>query len=336
MTDSIVSRRGLMTGTAAGIIVAPALLASRRQAAAEEAAKGMAAEGTTATSMGEGIRALKLGAFRITVIRDGFRAADKVNEAFGTDRPKEEVARLLADNFLPGDQFVNSFSPVLVETGTEKILFDTGMGEMGASFGAGRLVEGLAAAGVKPEDITIVVLTHFHPDHFGGLMSGGKPAFLGARYVFGETEFAFWTAPDRKGTPAEKNHDMVMQTIHPLQDRATFLKEGDSVVSGITAMLAPGHTPGHMIFGVESEGRKLMLTADTCNHYVLSLQRPDWEVRFDADKAAAAASRRKVFDMIATDRLAFIGYHMPFPAVGFVEKSGPGYRFVPASYQFDI
>lgn len=331
MIESAISRRSLMTGTAAGLVAAPALMSGRWASGTAEAA-----ETEVATSMGEGIRPLKLGSFKVTVIRDGFRAADKVNETFGTNQPKEDVARLLGENFLPEDQFVNSFSPVLVETGADKILFDTGMGEMGQSFGAGRLIDGLAAAGVKPEDITVVVLTHLHPDHFGGVMKAGAPAFPKARYVFGETEFAFWTSSDRKGTPAEKNHEMVMQAVAPLKDQATFLKEGDAVVSGITAMLAPGHTPGHMIFGLESEGRKLILTADTCNHYVLSLQRPDWEVRFDADKAGAAASRKKVFDMIATDRLAFIGYHMPFPAVGFVEKSGPGYRFVPASYQFDI
>jgi hypothetical protein len=91
-----------------------------------------------------------------------------------------------------------------------------------------------------------------------------------------------------------------------------------------------------MIFNVESGGRRLVLTADTANHFVLSLQQPDWEVRFDMDKAAAAETRRQVFDMIATDKVAFLGYHMPFPAVGYVEKQGTGYRFVPKSYQFDL
>ena len=91
-----------------------------------------------------------------------------------------------------------------------------------------------------------------------------------------------------------------------------------------------------MIFNVESQNRRLILTADTANHYVLSLQRPDWEVRFDMDKAQAAATRKKVFDMIATDKVAFLGYHMPFPAVGYVEKQETGYRFVPKTYQFDI
>jgi glyoxylase-like metal-dependent hydrolase (beta-lactamase superfamily II) len=101
-------------------------------------------------------------------------------------------------------------------------------------------------------------------------------------------------------------------------------------------MDASGHTPGHMIYRLESEGRQLVLTADTANHYVLSLQRPDWEVRFDMDKAAGATTRKRVFDMIATDRLAFLGYHMPFPSVGYVEKVSEGYRYVAKSYQFDV
>ena len=108
------------------------------------------------------------------------------------------------------------------------------------------------------------------------------------------------------------------------------------MTSGITGMAAFGHTPGHMIYGLESGGRKLMLTADTANHFVLSLQRPEWEVLFDADKAKAAATRKAVFDMIATDRLPFIGYHMPFPSVGFIEKAAEGYRFIPETYQLDL
>lgn len=329
MTQTGINRRNLMVASAIGALAAPAVL-TRGQAIAAE--NGM----TAAPDMGQGVRRLKLGTFGVTVISDGMRASDKPNETFGTNQPPEAVAELLKANFLPEDKFVNGFSPVLVETGSEKILFDTGMGEMGQSFGAGRLRDGLSAAGVKPEDISMVVLTHLHPDHIGGLMTGDKASFPNARYVIGRTEYDFWTADARMGTPAEGTHQMVKKIVTPLAEKATFIGDGDSVVSGISSMLAPGHTPGHMGFRLESEGHQIVLTADTANHYVLSLQRPDWEVRFDADKAKAAESRKKMFDMIATDRLAFIGYHMPFPAVGYVEKQDQGYRFVPASYQFDI
>lgn len=131
-------------------------------------------------------------------------------------------------------------------------------------------------------------------------------------------------------------HKAVLEKIVPLAEKTTFIGDGAEVVPGISAVAAFGHSPGHMVFRLDSDGKGMMLTADTANHYVLALQRPDWEVRFDMDKTKAAETRRRVFDMIASERLPFIGYHMPFPAVGFVEKQGEGYRFVPVSYQLDI
>ncbi|MDP3377300.1 MAG: hypothetical protein Q8S53_02970, partial [Brevundimonas sp.] len=116
----------------------------------------------------------------------------------------------------------------------------------------------------------------------------------------------------------------------------TFLDDGGSVVSGITAMAAFGHSPGHMAYVLDSGGKRLAITADTANHYVWSLEYPDWEVRFDADKPAAAATRKQLFGMIAAERMPFIGYHMPFPGVGFVEAKGDGFRYVPASYQLSL
>lgn len=278
----------------------------------------------------------KLGAFEVVVVKDGARPSEKPGETFGTDQPPEAVGELLEANFLPADKFVNSFAPVLVNTGSEVILFDTGLGEGGRVNGMGRLIEGLTAAGYTREDVTIVVLTHMHGDHIGGLMEGGKPAFPNARYVAGQAEYDFWVDPARAGTPAENGQKGVLASVKPLAEKTTFIGDGADVVSGVTAMAAFGHSPGHMIYRLESEGRQLVFAADTANHFVLSLQRPDWEVKFDMDKAAAATTRSKVFDMIAADRLAFLGYHMPFPAVGYAEKLDTGYRFVPKAYQFDI
>ena len=118
--------------------------------------------------------------------------------------------------------------------------------------------------------------------------------------------------------------------------QAAELTGGDSVVSGITAVEAHGHTPGHMCYRIESNGQQLMLLADLANHYVWSLAYPDWEVRFDADKAAAAAARRNILGMAAADRIPVIGYHLPFPALGYVETRGNGFRYVPASYQLQL
>lgn len=329
MSEMSMKRRTLMGAGAFGVLAAPTLMTG--VAVAEEKA-----EKTDMNASHPPIRSLKLGAFKVVVVNDGTRVTEKPHEIYGTNQPQQAVAELLQQNFLPTEALINSFSPVLVDTGTDVVLFDTGMGEGGRQAGMGRLVEGMRAAGYAPEQVSVVVVTHMHGDHIAGLMEAGKPAFANARYVMGEAEYAFWKDPARAGTPAENGHKAVLEKVVPLAEKTTFIGDGAEVVSGISAVAAFGHSPGHMVFRLDSDGKGMMLTADTANHYVLSLQRPDWEVRFDMDKAKAAETRRRVFDMIASDRLPFIGNHMPFPAVGFVEKQGEGYRFVPVSYQLDI
>jgi glyoxylase-like metal-dependent hydrolase (beta-lactamase superfamily II) len=277
-----------------------------------------------------------LGDLTVTTILDGMRPGEGPHPTFGADQPSEAVAELMRENFLPADRMVNPFTPVLVGAGSELVLFDTGLGEGGREAGMGKLRERMQAAGHAPEEVTVVVLTHFHGDHVGGLMENGSPAFPNARYVMGEKEFEFWTAPERMSGPTEGGARTVAEKVVPLAENATFVADGAEVVPGITAMEAFGHTPGHMIFRLDSGGDSLILTADTANHFVASLRRPDWHVRFDMDKDAAAATRKRVFDMIAADRLPFIGYHMPFPAVGYVEKLDTGYRYVPESYQLQL
>lgn len=261
----------------------------------------------------------KLGAFEVTTLLAGTRAGDKPQETFGTNATPEDFAALSAANFIPADMTQNFFTPTVVNTGAEIVLFDTGLSAEGT-------LAALTAAGMTADMIDVVVLTHMHGDHIGGLMGadGVTPTFANARYVTGSVEHNNWSTAANEGF--DKN-------VKPLNDKITFLDDGGSPVSGITAMAAEGHTPGHMIYMVESSGQRLAITADTANHYVWSLQRPDWEVRFDADKAAAAATRKQVFGMIAADRIPFIGYHMPFPGLGFVEAQGEGFRYVPASYQ---
>lgn len=322
-------RRTLLGSAGMGIMAAPAILAGNAQAQQTERLE-------INRAMPPQTDRFTVGSFEVLVVKDGARASAAPNETFGTDQSAETVGALLQENFLPTEQFVNSFAPVLINTGSDVILFDTGMGPGGRAQGTGRLIEGLTAGGYSPEDVTVVVLTHLHGDHIGGLMEESGPAFPNARYIAGQVEYDFWTDTAREGTSAENGHKSVLEKVKPLADKMTFIGDGAEVASGITGMAAFGHTPGHMIFNVESDGRRLILTADTANHYVLSLQRPEWEVRFDMDKAMAAETRKKVFDMIAADRVAFLGYHMPFPSVGYVEKLDAGYRYVPKTYQFDI
>lgn len=277
----------------------------------------------------------ELGDFEITTVLDGFVQGEGPHPIFGEDQDAEAVRELAEENFLPADRFENQFTPVVVDTGEELVVFDSGNGAARRPT-AGNFADRLADAGYSPERVDVVVITHCHPDHIGGLMEDGEPTFPNARYVIGQAEYDFWSSDDRMGTAAEGVAELVRANVVPLADNMTFLSDGDEAAPGITALAAHGHTPGHMAFHLESGGRRLVLWADTTNHYVASLQRPDWHVRYDMDKEAAAATRRRILDMVASDRIPAAGYHMPFPAVGFVEKSGDSFRWVPASYQLNL
>lgn len=307
MIQAELSRRHALI---AGMAALPALGAASRPA--------LAAAGPLGPAL-PGFQRFRLGGFEVVPLLAGARISDKPQETFGLNAPPEEFAALAERNFIPADRIRNSFTPVLVNTGAALVLFDTGLEPAG-------IAAALAGAGYGPEQVDLVVLTHMHGDHIGGLMGEG-PTFPNASYVTGAVEYDHWAKAGNEGFDAK---------VRPLAERMAMVKGGDSALPGLTAIEAFGHTPGHMAWRVESEGQALILTADTANHYVFSLQRPDWEVRFDADKAQAAATRRSLLGMIAADRLPFIGYHMPFPAMGFLEAAEGGFRMIPATYQFQL
>ena len=303
------SRRSILAATAAAPL-APAFTATA------------SADGHAALAPRSATRRFQIGTFTVTMLLDGATTRDEPQSIFGMNISPEEFAEVSAANFIPADDFTLSFTPVLVEAGDDKILFDTGLGQGGST-------TALAEIGLTPSDITHVVLTHYHPDHIGGLMQDGADVFANAAYVTGQTEYDFWT-----GAGADSNlGQAVAASVVPLAERMSFIGDGDSPRSGITAVEAFGHTPGHMAYMIEDDGAQLLLTADMANHYVWSFARPDWGFSFDGDKEAASASRRNVLGMLAADKVPMIGYHMPFPAAGFVETRGDGFRFVPVSYQ---
>ena len=325
-----ISRRNfIVTATAAGA----GLALSPLELANAAANTGSSKVQTPSQVENPGFHRLQFGDFEITALSDGRRAGQAPEKTYAVDQDPKAVAALLEENLLPADRFVNSFTPVLINTGKELVLFDTGMGAGAREAGLGRLVGALEASGYKTDDVSLVVLSHFHPDHIGGLMEDGKPAFANARYAAGQKEFDFWTDPARLDNPAKTVAEMVAKNVKPLAEKMTFLDDDSEVVSGIHSVAAYGHTPGHLAFRVETGGESLMLISDTANHFVITLQRPEWHVSFDIDKEAAVQTRKRLFDMIATDRLPFIGYHMPFPALAYLKREGEGYRYIAETYQ---
>jgi glyoxylase-like metal-dependent hydrolase (beta-lactamase superfamily II) len=275
----------------------------------------------------------KLGAFEVVNILDGYIQPPSFHPTYGNDQTPEAVAEVAKANGL-SNKFETHYVPTLVNTGKELVLFDAG-NPSGRQPTTGKLRSLIETAGYKPEQIDVVVITHGHPDHIGGLITDGKPTYPNARVVFGEVEFDFW----KKGVVREARKDnleMFNRIAVPFGEKATFLKPEGEVVTGIRAVNAFGHSPGMMAYHIESEGQRLLVWADVANHYVMAIQKPEWHVGFDDIKDMAAATRKRILDMASTDRVPVAGFHMPFPSIGFVEKAGGGYRWVPASYQFNL
>lgn len=302
-----INRRSLMAGAAA----LPLATAAARTASAQAPLMG--------ASTPEFMR-VKLGEFDVTNMLVGSRTVEDPQNIFGMNVDAETFAAASEAANLPVDKVKFFFTPPVVNTGSQLILFDTGL--QGAGTAAA-----LETAGYTADQVDIVVLTHMHGDHIGGLVTDGAATFKNARYVTGRVEFDAW---------AKQESEAFDTMVKPLADQMTFLEDGGSVASGVTAMAAFGHTPGHMTYMLESGGQQMLLASDFANHYIWSLAHPDWEVKFDIDKAAAAATRVRVLDMLAADKIAFSGYHMPFPALGYVDKRGGGYHYVPHTYQLTM
>ncbi len=262
---------------------------------------------------------IAFGSMTVTVLLAGRQQGANPHETFGLNASAEDFAALSQANFIPDDRMLSNYCPVVVRSGDEVVLFDTGLAPEG--------IRGpLADAGLAPADITTVVLTHMHGDHIGGFSDGTTLTFPEAKFVAGRVEMEHWLGAGNETFDTK---------VRPFADRFTLIEGGTDVIPGITAREAFGHTPGHMAFLLTNDANdRMLIAADTANHYVWSLARPDWEVRFDMDKASASTTRREILSMLAEERIPFIGYHMPFPAVGYVAETEGGFRFMPATYQF--
>lgn len=331
MIKARMSRRGLIRASALG---APGLALGVGPLGPRAHAQATTAQ----PSQVPGFYRFKVGAFTVTTLSDG-NLIVQPPAIFATNAPEAEVKRLLEANLLPLDQAVLQATVTLVDTGEQRILFDVGSG---ATFQptAGRLLANLRAAGIDPASIGTVVVSHAHPDHCWGLVDAAdKLLFPNAGLVISEPEWAFWTAPDRVATTPDPYKPFTIgaqRVLKATAERWRRIRPGDPIAPGITTLAAPGHTPGHLLAHVESEGLSLLLSVDCFHHPVISLANPDWYNGADIDPVQGAATRRKILDMAATDRLWVVGYHLPWPGLGRVARDGSGYRWLPATFMWEL
>ena len=315
-----VTRRSLMAG---------AMLS----AAATALPKPAAANAPPAVRQAASIYRYKIGEFEMTAIYDGVWTRP-IDEKFVRNAPLEEVQKALADAFLPEDQLPIPVTALLVNTGSKLVLLDTGTaGQLAPT--AGIMTANLAAAGVDPKSVDVIVISHFHPDHINGIKTkDDELVFANAEILVPAPEWAFWMDDARMPPQGLKGYFLNARRIfgNIAKDVGRY-EPGQEVAPGITAIAAYGHTPGHTAFAVASANQSLLVLSDTTNHPWLFVKNPEWQASFDMDGTMAVDTRRKLLDRAAADRMLVQGYHFPFPASGHIGRDGKGYHFVPVMWQ---
>jgi len=274
-----------------------------------------------------GWRRFKIGDFTATIVSDGAIVFESVASEFPAQQASEVNA--LLDPSSSGSSPLNC---LLLDTGRRLILIDAGMGSSTLlGDGAGRLVSNLAAAGISPDELDAVLLTHLHCDHLWGLIDArGAPVFANAEVFLPKAEFAFWTGEpnvDRSALIAADDIAMTRRCLAAYQARLSLFEGEAELVPGIRAIATPGHTLAHTSYLIASAGERVLNIGDICHHGAVQFARPDWLFRWDDDAELAALSRRRMFDMAADEHIPIVGFHLPIPGVGWVEREGAGFRF---------
>jgi glyoxylase-like metal-dependent hydrolase (beta-lactamase superfamily II) len=284
-------------------------------------------------SQSPGYYRMMLGDFEITALSDGTFSL-KASEVITGIAPKDLDAAL-SHSFL-SDTIEESVNGFLINTGSKLVLIDTGAG---VYFGptVGKLLASLKASGYRPDQVDEIYITHMHGDHIGGLVLDGKAAFPNAVVRASQKEADYWLSKaNREAAPqgAKGDFDGVVQALQPYVSAGKFKPfDGDAaLVPGIRAVAAPGHTPGHTVYVAQSKGQTLVLWGDTMHVAALQFPDPSLTDQYDADAAAGAAQRKKIFADVAEHRYWVAGAHLSFPGIGHLRSAGAGYTYVHANY----
>jgi glyoxylase-like metal-dependent hydrolase (beta-lactamase superfamily II) len=274
------------------------------------------------------VRNITIGAMTGIAVRDGGLDLPNDNKVFGVGRTPEEVAAVLGAAGLPTDKLSLSIQPLVVKVGGRVILFDTGAGT-GMGEGAGKLLASLAEAGITPDGVTDIVISHLHGDHVGGLIdAAGDPVFPNAAVRMSEPEWQTLRGLNDR-TAANyglSRHTEIARAIAPAI--ATFKPGGDVLPGIVRAVEVKGHTPGHSAFRIGSGSNTLLYVGDSMHHHVVSVQKPDWIISFDGDGATGAASRASLLADLAASGQRIYAVHFPFPGLGRIEKRDEGFAWV--------
>ncbi|PNP99435.1 MBL fold metallo-hydrolase [Sphingobium sp. SA916] len=307
-------------------------------AAGGGAAQAPAAKVPMVKSQAPGFYRMMLGDYEITALNDG--VVDFPPAKLLTNTTAGEVAAMLRKRFEP-DAVPTSVNAFLINTGDRLVLVDTGAGKvLGPRLGG--LAESLRAAGYRPDQVDAVLITHMHPDHIGGLVKDGQPAFPNATVYADKTDAALWLdpaeaakAPEDQGKLGKYRFRAVKESMdaYSRRGRLRYFDGTGEVLPGIRAIASRGHSPGHAFFEVESKGERLLFWGDIMHFGQVQLELPEVAMYSDIDPAKATASRLAALKDAADGRYLVAAAHLPFPGLGHIRKAERGYAWVPVTYE---
>lgn len=275
-----------------------------------------------------------VGEIEVTALLDGHTAIP-TGFILGYDEESAKVATAKSYHPFSNEAISIPVNAYVIKNGTDTILLDAG-GVTAFFPTLGNLTANMQAAGIMPEDITAVLLTHMHPDHLGALIKDdGSAAFENATLTVSEVEWGFIHSDDVRNAAPEDFRPMIdvaRMAVAPYADgKETFSGEVE-LFAGVNSLPLPGHTPGQMGYIVSSNEESLLFWGDVVHFTTLQFSHPEWGIVFDGDVDQARETRLALLARVSADQTAIAGAHVDFPGIGYVEKSGDAFRYVPAPW----
>ena len=269
-----------------------------------------------------------LGDAEVTIVSDGTLTLPL--SFIAPDVPAAEIEALLKANGMATDAITPDCNVTFFRSGDRLAIFDVGSGSNFMPT-AGDLIANMEEAGIDPADVTDVIFTHAHPDHLWGLVDDfDELVFPDANYFMGQAEWDYWRADDTLDNMPEERKSFVVgaqNRLAFLEDRINLIRPGAEVIPGVEAIDTSGHTPGHLSYMLHSGSESMLVIGDAISNAVISFAHPEWPSGSDHDPQKGIETRTALIDRLAADKSRIIGYHLPHPGQGMVERDGSAYRF---------